>query len=74
MPRGRSDTRQNHWFDALYNASAASRYCGAKLLREERRTMDGPHQEPPARQWTRPYFDNSDFRFSADMNFRSGRE
>lgn len=26
--------RQNHWFDALYNASAAGRYSGAKLIHE----------------------------------------
>jgi hypothetical protein len=26
--------RQNHWFDALYNACAAGHLCGVRLLRE----------------------------------------
>ncbi|MCA9119245.1 MAG: phage terminase large subunit family protein [Planctomycetaceae bacterium] len=27
--------RQNHWFDALYNASAAGHYCGVRLVKEQ---------------------------------------
>jgi hypothetical protein len=34
--------RQNHWFDALYNACAAARYCGARLVRESPRAADPP--------------------------------
>jgi phage terminase large subunit GpA-like protein len=34
--------RQNHWFDALYNASAAGHYCGVRLVSE-------PHQPPRER-------------------------
>jgi hypothetical protein len=26
--------RQNHWFDALYNASAAAHFCGVRLVEE----------------------------------------
>ena len=29
--------RQNHWLDALYNACAAGRHCGAKLIKEKPR-------------------------------------
>jgi hypothetical protein len=28
--------RQNHWFDALYNACAAGHYCGVRLVGEKR--------------------------------------
>jgi hypothetical protein len=28
--------RQNHWFDALYNACAAGHYCGVRLVAEKR--------------------------------------
>ena len=28
--------RQNHWFDALYNACVAGNGCGVKLVQEER--------------------------------------
>ena len=28
--------RQNHWFDALYNACAAGHYCGVRLVSEKR--------------------------------------
>ncbi|HJX11106.1 MAG TPA: terminase gpA endonuclease subunit [Candidatus Binatia bacterium] len=28
--------RQNHWFDALYNACAAGHFCGARLIEEGR--------------------------------------
>jgi hypothetical protein len=26
--------RQNHWFDALYNACAAGHFCGVRLVQE----------------------------------------
>ena len=29
--------RQNHWFDALYNACAAGHYCGVRLVGENRK-------------------------------------
>jgi hypothetical protein len=31
--------RQNHWFDALYNAAAAGHVCGVRLLQEKRVTV-----------------------------------
>jgi hypothetical protein len=34
--------RQNHWFDALYNACAAARYCGARLVSEAPREPEPP--------------------------------
>jgi len=34
--------RQNHWFDALYNASAAGYYCGVRIV-------DEPQQAPVKR-------------------------
>ncbi len=34
--------RQNHWFDALYNACAAGRYAGAKLITEKKRKLPRP--------------------------------
>src|SRR6478736_6739591 len=36
--------RQNHWFDALYNACAAEHLCGARLVPEPPR--------PPRRYYT----------------------
>jgi Terminase large subunit gpA, endonuclease domain len=35
--------RQNHWFDALYNACAAGHLCGVRLVNE-------PKPEPPQRK------------------------
>jgi hypothetical protein len=29
--------KQNHWFDALYNACAAGHYCGVRLVDEVKR-------------------------------------
>jgi phage terminase large subunit GpA-like protein len=37
--------RQNHWFDALYNASAAGHYCGVRLVAEPSRYVP-PDQRP----------------------------
>jgi hypothetical protein len=34
--------RQNHWLDALYNASAAGNYCGARLVDE----IQKPRRQP----------------------------
>jgi hypothetical protein len=28
--------RQNHWFDALYNAAAAGHFCGVRLIGQEK--------------------------------------
>ena len=36
--------KQNHWLDALYNASAAAAHCGVKLVTEN----------PPPRAATKP--------------------
>ena len=32
--------RQNHWFDALYNACAAGHYCGVRLVEDGKRRRD----------------------------------
>lgn len=39
--------RQNHWFDALYNACCAAHGCGVRLVEEEREPVDP--QPRPAR-------------------------
>jgi hypothetical protein len=41
--------RQNHWFDALYNASAAGHYCGVRLVAEKPKVIP-PDQRPTAAQ------------------------
>jgi hypothetical protein len=42
---GRSGSgRQNHWFDALYNACAAGHACGVRLVQEQ--TPEAPGQPP----------------------------
>jgi phage terminase large subunit GpA-like protein len=46
--------RQNHWLDALYNASAAGHYCGARLVEENQRPKRTPvHLRPTAHQLAR---------------------
>jgi hypothetical protein len=42
--------RQNHWFDALYNACAAGHFCGVRLVPDGTDAM-------PARTGTRNLFD-----------------
>jgi hypothetical protein len=42
--------KQNHWFDALYNACAAGHYCGVRLVEEEIKPMKPNSKKPPARQ------------------------
>lgn len=42
--------RQNHWFDALYNASAAGHYCGVRLVPEKPRALP-PAMRPTAEEW-----------------------
>jgi hypothetical protein len=48
--------RQNHWFDALYNASAAGHYCGVRLVAEPPRPTPGfrPTLEQIAEMGRRP--------------------
>jgi len=41
--------RQNHWFDALYNACTAGHGCGVKLVEEE---QPEPGSEPQTRPAT----------------------
>ena len=51
--------RQNHWFDALYNACAAGYFCGARLLGEtvKRQTVrrsaiiNAGMRQPDGRPW-----------------------
>ena len=40
--------RQNHWFDALYNACDAGALCGVRLVEESRpiATQASPQQAP----------------------------
>src|SRR4030095_6573909 len=38
--------RQNHWFDALYNACVAGHGCGVRLVQEERPPAPAPGQHP----------------------------
>ena len=42
--------RQNHWFDALYNACAAGHYVGVRLVEDNRRTKRLPPQLRPTAQ------------------------
>lgn len=51
--------KQNHWFDALYNACVAAHYCGVRLVAEKlpeaKPVVQGPKQEPDDRR--RPWID-----------------
>ena len=38
--------RQNHWFDALYNACCAGHGCGVRLVQE----VPQPSPPPPSRR------------------------
>lgn len=51
--------KQNHWFDALYNACAAGHYCGVRLVEEERRERPPkPKPQPrPDSERRRPWVD-----------------
>src|SRR5690606_35275950 len=46
--------KQNHWFDALYNACAAGHYCGVRLVEEEVKPPKPKPKQQPARQRLRP--------------------
>ncbi|QDV25949.1 terminase gpA endonuclease subunit [Aureliella helgolandensis] len=48
--------KQNHWFDALYNACAAGHYCGVRLVEEERRQVP-PKPKPAPDPQRKPYID-----------------
>lgn len=43
------DKKNNHWFDALYNACAAGHYCGVRLVREAVRPKEPKQAEEPSR-------------------------
>lgn len=47
--------RQNHWFDALYNACAAASFCGVRLV-------ESPAPPPPPRRAVVYGFDRPDGR------------
>ena len=47
--------RQNHWFDALYNACAAGHYCGVRLVQET--PVERPKKPAPKPAAQRPDFD-----------------
>ena len=42
--------RQNHWFDALYNACAAGHGCGVRLV-EEQMPPPAPQEQPEKRRY-----------------------
>ena len=46
--------RQNHWFDALYNACAAGYYCGVRLVDEAKVTRPRMTLQELARIASRP--------------------
>lgn len=48
--------RQNHWFDALYNACAAGHYCGVRLV-EEVKPEPKPKPKPPPKPEREPWID-----------------
>jgi phage terminase large subunit GpA-like protein len=62
--------RQNHWLDALYNASAAGRHCGARLLEEAQKSKPPVRYAAVPDEYVRPSFDYSRYRFTADINLR----
>ena len=45
--------KQNHWFDALYNACAASYYCGVRLVEEKKVERPAPKRTEPQPHFTR---------------------
>ena len=57
--------RQNHWLDALYNACAAGRYCGAKLITEKPKTLRPPAAHPPQTAGTDYAIDLSQWKMQA---------
>jgi phage terminase large subunit GpA-like protein len=46
--------KQNHWFDALYNACAAGHYCGVRLVEEVRPEAPPKPKEQPQHHRLRP--------------------
>jgi hypothetical protein len=62
--------RQNHWFDALYNACAAGRHCGARLLAEAKKLQPPVRYTSVADDHERPRFDYEGYRFTANVNLR----
>jgi hypothetical protein len=50
--------RQNHWFDALYNACAAGHSCGVRLVQEDVPKPPPPRTDPgnsiSVEEWLRP--------------------
>ena len=46
--------RQNHWFDAIYNACAAGHYCGVRLVADGKRRRDRMSLEQLAEIAKRP--------------------
>jgi hypothetical protein len=48
--------KQNHWFDALYNACAAGHYCSVRLV-EEIRPEPKPQPKQAPKPQREPYID-----------------
>ena len=63
--------RQNHWFDALYNASAAGRYCGTQLLTERKASQPPLRYAAQFEESERPTFDYTGHTFTANINLRT---
>ncbi|MBN1459790.1 MAG: hypothetical protein JXA57_09640, partial [Armatimonadetes bacterium] len=38
--------QNNHWLDALYNAAAAGHFCGARLIKAERKRAPAVRPKP----------------------------
>jgi hypothetical protein len=48
--------RQNHWFDALYNACVAGHGVGVRLVEEPAPTLEPePQREEPRENWATSY-------------------
>jgi hypothetical protein len=45
--------KQNHWFDALYNACAAGYHAGVRLVEDNRQRRLPPHLRPTCQQLLR---------------------
>lgn len=58
--------KQNHWFDALYNACAAGHYCGVRLVEE---IKPEPKPKPPPPPKREPYIDVERFRANSQRIF-----
>ena len=67
--------RQNHWFDALYNACAAGHYFGVRVVEEEVKApppTKKPKPEDPEKK-RRPWIDTERWKEN-QQRMREGRK